>query len=120
MSVTKSRLYLVAGAALLLTGCGEKTGPAPAASNSTNGVSPAAAPAGYLGALADGQRKAVTAADLTTLDQSIQLFKVDHGRNPNDLNELVQQQYISRLPATPYGMKFAYDAATGKVSLVKE
>ncbi len=116
----KIRFWVLAAAALLLVGCGEKSAPSTASTGPTNAVSPAQAPAGYLGALADGQRKAVTTADTTTLDQAIQLFKVDHGRNPNDLNELLQQQYISRLPAIPYGMKFVYDAATGKVSLVKE
>ena len=53
-------------------------------------------------------------------DQAIQQFGVDHGRNPKDLNELVELKYIPKLPQPPYGTKFVYDANTGVVKIEKE
>ena len=109
------------GAALLLIGCSDKAEkPAGTAGGTTNAHSPAEASGGYLGALGQGQQNAIKTADTTSLDQAIQLFSVDHGRYPKDLNELLQDRYIQRLPAPPNGMKIVYDATAGKVSIVKQ
>lgn len=117
----KASGLLCVASSLLLAGCGDKPDkPAASAAGGTNSPSAAEAPAGYLGALAEGRRNAVTMADTTTINKAIELFSAERGRNPKDLNELVQQQYISRLPSEPYGMKFVYDAAAGKVSVVKQ
>jgi hypothetical protein len=48
------------------------------------------------------------------------MFGVDQGRNPKDLNELVEKKYIAKIPAVPNGMKLDYDATAGKVKVVKE
>src|SRR5271170_1046689 len=80
-------------------------------------AAPAAAPTGYVGALVKGQQTAVKVIDATSLNQDIQLFNVQEGRNPKDLNELVTQHYLGQLPDPPPGMKFVYDAAQGKVSV---
>jgi hypothetical protein len=105
-------LMLVA-AALVVGGCGkERSSPPPAAA-------PASAPAGYLGTLVKGQQVAVKTIDVTSLNQDIQLFNVQEGRNPKDLNELVPH-YIGALPDPPAGMKFVYDAAQGKVSVAPQ
>ena len=123
-------LFLVAG--LVLTGCGkdEKTSTdstppppaAPAATETTVEPAPAPAPAaaparnGYVGAMVMARQAAVKAVDLSSLNQAIQLFDVQEGRLPADLNELVTKQYIGKLPPAPAGMKLVYDAKQGKVT----
>jgi hypothetical protein len=102
-------------AALVLGGCGkEQSSPPPAA------ATPAGPPTGYLGTLAKGQQVAVKTIDVTSLNQEIQLFNVQEGRNPKDLNELVTMKYIGELPYAPVGMKLVYDAAQGKVSVAPQ
>lgn len=108
---------------LLLAGCGDKSEQpaAPAGTNTTaNGGSPLNAPADYLRGLASGKQSAVKTVDVTSLDKAIQLFNVDRGRNPKDLNELVQQKYIPQIPDAPYGMKLVYDADAGTVKVVPQ
>ena len=39
---------------------------------------------------------------------------------PKDLNELVTEKYLPRLPEPPYGMKFVYDANTGQAKVVQK
>ena len=107
----------------LLAGCGDNQGGS-SANTTTNSAaanaSPLNAPANYLGGLAAGQRSAVKTADTTSLQQAIQLFSVDHGRNPTNLEELVQQKYMARIPAAPYGMKLDYDAQSGTVKVTPQ
>jgi len=75
---------------------------------------------GYLGALAKAQQAAVKTIDLSALKNNIQLFNAQEGRFPKDLNELVTQRYIPKLPITPVGMKLAYNATNGEVSMMKQ
>jgi hypothetical protein len=96
-------------AVILAGGCGKE-----------QGAAPASAPSGYVGALAKGQQTAVKTIDVTSLNEDIQLFNAQEGRNPKDLDELVAQKYIGRLPDPPAGMKFVYDASLGKVSLASQ
>lgn len=105
---------MLVAAALVLIGCGKEEKSSPPA------VTPASAPAGYVGALARGQQVAVKTVDVTSLNENIRLFNVQEGRNPKDLNELVAKQYLGALPNPPAGMKFDYDAAQGKVSVVPQ
>jgi hypothetical protein len=48
------------------------------------------------------------------------LFQVDKGRFPKDLDELVQEKYLTKVPDAPYGMKIDYDPATGTAKVVKQ
>jgi len=73
-----------------------------------------------VGALGKAQQTAVKTVDTASLNQAIQMFNVENGRNPKDLNELVEKKFIPKIPAAPYGMKLEYDAATGKVKVVKQ
>src|SRR5262245_58199505 len=102
---------------LSLVGCGQKSDNTPSSSKGTNASAtsgnPLDAPAEYLGGLAKGQRNAVKTVDTSSLNQAIQLFNVDKGRNPTDLNELVKEKYIPMIPAAPYGMKLEYNASAG-------
>ncbi len=106
---------------LVLAGCGEKPGSPSASTNAvSSGGNPVTAPVDYLGALAKGQQIAVKTIDTAALDRAIQMFGVEHGRNPKDLDELVQEKYIARIPAPPYGTKLVYDANAGTVRVEKQ
>lgn len=108
-------------ATLLLAGCGRSSDKSPSATNApAAATTPAEAPAGYLGALSRAEQTAVKTVDTASLNQAIQTFSVDKGRYPKDLDELVQEKYIHQIPAAPYGMKLSYDAAAGKVTVVKQ
>ncbi|MGD0259060.1 MAG: hypothetical protein ABSD29_04460 [Verrucomicrobiota bacterium] len=108
-------------ASLLLIGCGESSNQPPQPTNgATSGSSPLSAPADYVGALGKAQQTAVKTADTTSLNQAIQMFGVDQGRNPKDLNELVEKKYIPKIPAAPKGMMLEYDATAGKVKVVPQ
>jgi hypothetical protein len=116
----KTPLFLSLAAATLLAGCGEKSSPPPTATNSTtSGSTPASAPADYLGALGKAQQTAVKTVDTSSRNQAIQMFNVDKGRYPKDLDELVTEKFIPKLPPAPYGMKLVYDATNGMVKAVK-
>jgi hypothetical protein len=113
---------------LFWAGCGEKA--ASPAARSTNAPvkgspnassdNPLTAPADYLGALGNGQKKALKTVDVASLNQAIQMFNVQEGRYPKDLNELVASKLINQIPAAPYGMKLDYDANSGKISVVNQ
>ena len=115
---TSSCLWL--GALVLVNACNQKSDTPVVSTNSSSGASPLNAPASYLGALAKGQQAAVATVDTASLDRAIQMFQVENGRNPKDLNELVEQKVIPRIPDAPYGTKLVYDPASGRVSLVKQ
>src|SRR5437016_3059290 len=117
--VMKIACFLAVTSVLLLAGCGEKSSPPTQTTNaSSSGGSPLTAPVDYLNAMGKAQQSAVKTVDTTSLDQAIQLFNVDQGRNPKDLNELVEKKYIPQLPKPPYGTKLEYDAVAGKVTVV--
>ena len=58
--------------------------------------------------------------DATSLNENVQLFQAQEGRLPKDLQELVTKGYYKKMPEPPPGMKFVYDAASGKVTVVKQ
>jgi hypothetical protein len=108
-------------ASLLLIGCGESSDkPGQPTNGAAHSSSPLSAPADYVSALGKAQQTAVKTADTASLNQAIQMFGMDQGRNPKDLNELVEKKYIAKIPAVPNGMKLDYDATAGKVKVVKE
>lgn len=107
--------------AVLLAGCGEKSDkPAQTTNAATSDGNPLNAPGEYLGGLAKGHQSAVKTVDTASLNQHIQLFNVQEGRFPKDLNELVEKKYIPKIPEAPHGMKIVYDANAGSVKVVKE
>jgi hypothetical protein len=117
----KRSFCLSLAASLLLIGCGQNNNkPGQPTNGAAGGSSPLSAPADYVGALGKAQQLAVKTVDTTSLNQAIQMFNVEHGRNPKDLNELVEKKFIPSVPAAPYGMKLEYDAAEGKVKVVKQ
>lgn len=110
---------LVLAAAFLLAGCGDNK--SSTSSSATNDSSnPLTAPVDYLGAVGKAQQNAVKTVDVASINQAIQMFQVEHGRYPSDLNELVKEKFLPQIPAAPYGMKIVYDATSGQVRVVKQ
>lgn len=107
---------------MLFAGCDKKpTAPVAASTNTTSSSSsPLTAPVDYLGALGKGQQQAVKTVDVASIDRAIQMFSVEEGRLPKDLNELVQEKFLPRIPDAPYGMKIVYDPNAGTVRVVKQ
>ena len=107
--------------ATALTGCGQKASQPTAKTTNAPvaGDNPVTAPVDYLGAISKAKTASEKTIDTVSLNQAIQLFNAQEGRFPKDLNELVKEQYLPRLPQAPYGMKILYDAAKGEVKVVK-
>lgn len=103
-------------------GCAKKEAPATVA-QSTNPPSssgnPITAPVDYLGAVGKAQKLATKTVDLTSLTQAIRQFHAAEDRYPRNLNELVAEGYLPRLPAAPPGTRLEYNAARGEVRLTK-
>jgi hypothetical protein len=117
----KTSFCLSLAASVVLLGCGDSSDKPPQTTNgAASGSSPLNAPADYMGALGKAQQTAVKTADTTSLDKAIQMFNVENGRNPKDLNELVEKKTIPKLPDAPRGMKLDYDSTTGKVKVVPQ
>ena len=104
----KTSLPVAMGIVALLVGCGEKSS------------SLATAPVDYLNTAVKAEQNTVKQIDTTSLEKAVQLFNVDKGRYPKDLNELVQERYYATLPPVPYGNKLDYDANSGRVRVVKQ
>ena len=116
----KTILFLTAATSLLLAGCGEQSNPPAQTTNAATSGNPLTAPVDYLDAVGKAKRSAVKTVDVASLNQAIQMFNVDMGRFPKDLNELVAEKYMPKIPAAPYGTKLEYDANAGKVKVVKQ
>jgi len=103
-----------------VVGCGDSSNKSASGTNTATGGSLLTAPVDYLDAASKAKQKAVKTIDTTSLDKAIQLFNVEKGRNPKDLNELVSEKYIREIPAAPYGTKIDYDPNSGRVNVVKQ
>jgi hypothetical protein len=121
----KTSLCFSIAVAFLVTGCNDQSNTTPnqstngPATNAPTGGSLLTAPVDYLAAAARAQQAAVKTVDTVALTQAIQLFQVEHGRYPKDLNELVQSKNIPQIPVPPYGTKLDYNPDTGEVKVVK-
>src|SRR5262245_27454071 len=115
-----SLLPLSLFAALVLVGCGDQSSKSGQSTNAASSGNPVTAPVDYLGAITKGEQSAVKTIDTSSISKAIQLFQVEKGRYPNDLNELVQEKFLPRIPETPYGTKLDYDPTTGQVKVVKQ
>lgn len=113
--------FILSAAALLVAGCDNKSGKQAGATNApASSGSVADAPGDYLRAAVNAQQAAVKTVDTASIQKAIQMFNVDQGRNPTDLNELVQKKFLPKLPDVPVGMKFSYDAQAGTVKVVRQ
>ena len=118
----KFKLLFSVSLALLLVGCGDSSkSPAPAPTNApTSSGNPLTAPVDYLNSAVKAQQSAVKTVDTTSLNKALDLFNVQEGRFPKDLNELVAKKYIPEIPKPPVGTKIEYDAKAGTVKVVTE
>jgi hypothetical protein len=114
----KRSFSLAITGALFLLGCGDKPSTQSGNSGGTSSGNPVTAPVDYLQAAGNAKNRAVATVDVTSVNQAIQMFNVQEGRNPKDLNELVETKFLTRIPDAPYNMKIEYDAAAGKVKVV--
>ena len=106
-----------------LAGCGKKEGVATTAKSKNPPAAsgnPLTAPVDYLGAVSQAKKVAVKTVDLAALNQAIQLFRASEERFPKNLNELVSEGYLPRLPTAPPGTKLEYIPASGQVRQVRQ
>lgn len=114
-------ISLAFAGSLAITGCGDNSSkPAGGTNAATSSGSLATAPVDYLSATAKSKQNAVKNIDTASLEKAVELFGVDKGRNPKDLDELVKEKYIPKIPDAPYGMKIVYDANSGRVQVVPQ
>jgi hypothetical protein len=104
---------------LLGTGCGKKEGVEAKTTNAV-GSNPLNAPTDYLGAMGKAKKSSEKTIDTISINQAIALFHASEGRFPRDLNELVTEKFMPKVPEAPYGMKIVYDATRGQVQIVPE
>ena len=116
----KTSFLLPVALAVTLVSCKKESTPPAQTTNAPSSGNPLNAPGEYLGGLAKGHQSAVKTVDVSSLNHAIQLFQVDKGRFPKDLNELVTEKFIARIPEAPAGMKIVYDANVGMVKVVKQ
>ncbi len=116
----KGILLLPVLALCLATGCNDSSSSSSSLSTNASHNATNADNVPYYGAMIKAQRNATVTADMGTLKPAIDQFQVDKGRFPKDLNELVQEKYISKVPDAPYGMKLDYDPATGTAKVVPQ
>jgi hypothetical protein len=116
----KNALSLLLLGGLALSGCGkqESTSTASATNENNSSGNPLTAPVDYLGAVAKAKKSSEKTIETVSLNQAVQQFSAAEGRYPKDLNELVTEKYLPKLPEPPYGMKIVYDAASGQVKVV--
>jgi hypothetical protein len=109
--------FISIAAAALLAGCGGKSGSAPQATNSvsmaTNGFG------GYVKSLGEAQKAADKTIDVSYINQALQLFNVQEGRYPKNLQELVPN-YVAKIPEAPAGSKIVYDSVGGTAKVVQQ
>ena len=120
----KATFLTVVAAGLLAAGCGNNNSTEHSQATNTTpdygSGNPITAPVDYLGAVGQAQKYAEKQIDLASINQAIQQFNVGEGRNPKDLQELVSEHYLGKIPDAPYGYKIVYDAASGTVQVVKQ
>ena len=103
------------GAAALLAGCGNKSDSTAQGTNTVNSATNGFG--GYVKTMAQEQKDASRTIDTTAITQAIQLFYVQEGRYPKNLQELVPG-YMPKIPDAPLGSKIVYDQASGTVKVV--
>jgi hypothetical protein len=117
----KTPLVFALAATACAAGCSDNSSkPAQTAATNSTSSSVLTAPVDYLGALGKSKQTATKTVDIASLNQAVQMFQVEKGRLPKNLDELVEENIIGRLPKPPYGMKFDYNAATGEVKVVPQ
>jgi hypothetical protein len=109
-------ILLVTLATLLFTGCNDSSRMTEAGGDKSN---IATAPADDLNTAAKSQKRAVKTADITAMNKAVESFYVQEGRFPKDLMELVEKNYLPRLPLLPDKAGWDYNTNYGVVSILR-
>jgi hypothetical protein len=112
-------LHLIVMAGLLFCGCGKQDSTSQSTNASSSG-NPLTAPVDYLGAAAKAKKATEKTVSSAGLNQAIQMFQAQEGRNPKTLAELVSKQYLSSIPPAPAGMRYDYNPQTGQVRVIPQ
>jgi len=118
-------MKLLSPVSLILTscvvGCGDPSSrPSDPATNTAVAGHGIAAPVEYVKSVAEARHSAVKTVDVTALKKAIDLFNVQEGRFPRELNELINRKYIPEMPVPPVGSRISYDAQAGSVKIVQQ
>ena len=71
------------------------------------------------GTLGAGQ-KAQETVGLMAINKAVNMYQLQHGKNPASLQELNQQGFLIPMPKPPPGKRFTYDPATGQAGIAKQ
>jgi len=115
----KSTTLLPLVALVVATGCNQSDNSSQAGSTNRSLTNDGAF-GQYVGGLQQAQQNAGKTVDVASLSEEIRLFQVDKGRYPNSLDELVQANFIKKVPDAPMGMKIDYNPETGEVKVVNQ
>ena len=69
---------------------------------------------------AGSKHSADKTVETAALAKAVDMFHVQEGRFPKDLDELVAKKCIPMIPTPPVGMRIEYDAKTGSVKVVTQ
>jgi hypothetical protein len=118
----KTQLFFCLAVSGLIVGCGDasSTKPAQQTNAASSGGSLITAPVDYLNSITKAEQSAIKSIDLSAVNAAIRQFQVEQSRLPKDLNELVQEKYLPRIPPVPYGTRLVYDPATGEAKVLKQ
>ncbi len=101
--------YLLPLLALLATtGCNDRQDPS---------RQPVTAPSDYLNNVVQAERQANKTIDTASVNKAIEAFYVEEGHFPKDLMELVEKDFLPRLPDLPAGLSWQYDTNDGIASV---
>ncbi len=115
----KHSLPCLFASALLFAGCDRKGDEAKDQANPPKAAgNPLTAPVDYLGAVGAAQKRSVKVADLVPVQQAVQAFQAGEDRLPANLQEIIAEGYLPRLPDLPKGARFEYNPRSGQVRIV--
>lgn len=115
----KHSLPCLLASAFLLSGCGKTGNETRDQTNPSKGAgNPLTAPVDYLGAVGAAQKRSVKVADLVPVQQAVQAFQAGEDRLPANLQEIVTEGYLPRLPDLPKGARFEYNPRSGQVRII--
>lgn len=116
MNFVNSTTAFMLLAGILSSGCGKDDSAAPKQTNAASSGNPLTAPADYLGAVNQAQKRAGKVISTAGLDQAIKMYQATEGKFPASLDALVPD-FLHSIPPAPGGMKYNYDPKTGVIKM---
>jgi hypothetical protein len=72
----------------------------------------------YVRGILGAGNKAQGTVAITSIEKAVEMYQLQHGKNPPSLDTLVTEGFLPQKPKAPPGKQFQYDAAAGTVKLV--